>query len=101
MLVQIQRGIIYFRIFNRRPFSSSFYQFCTSSLRPNSDPCDSELSYFVLRMVQFGTLGCRLCVTYMLPWKRHQNDIMYRWDLSFVSGAAREPQGTIGLAVMP
>ena len=68
---------------------------------PNSDLCDSELSYVVLHMVQFGTLSCLLCDTYMLPWKRYQNDIMYCWDLSFLTDEGRETQGATGRGGMP
>jgi hypothetical protein len=55
---------------------------------PNSDLCDSQLRYIVFHMTQFGSFSCHLCDAYMLPWKRHQNDISTAGDLGVVTGEA-------------
>jgi len=62
--------------------------FVPPTLLPKSDLCDSQLSYIVLHMAQFGSLSCHLCDAYMLPWKRHQNDICTAGDLGIVTGEA-------------
>jgi len=62
--------------------------FVPPTLLPNSDLCDNQLSYIVLHMAQFGSLGCHLCDAYMLPWKRHQNDVSTAGDLGVVTDEA-------------
>jgi hypothetical protein len=39
-------------------------------------------------MAQFGSLSCHLCDAYVLPWKRHQNDISTAGDLGVITGEA-------------
>jgi hypothetical protein len=64
--------------------SLSFINFVPLTLLHNSDLRDSQLSY----IAQFGSLSCHLCDAYMLPWKRHQNDVSTAGELGVVTGEA-------------